>query len=53
MLGGKNMAMDICLLIASVCVLALTLLQIKTEKRIDEIERRINRLIRYKDYKGE
>ena len=29
------MATDICLLIASVCVLALTLLQIKTEKRID------------------
>ena len=47
------MATDICLLIASVCVLVLTLLQIKTEKRIDEIERKINRLIRYKDYKGE
>lgn len=47
------MATDICLLIASVCVLALTLVQIKTAKRIDEIERKINRLIRYRDYRGE
>lgn len=46
------MAMDICLLVASVCVLALTLVQIKTAKRIDEIERKINRLIRYRDYRG-
>ena len=47
------MATDICLLVASVCVLALTLLQIKTARRIDEIERKINKLIRYKDYRGE
>jgi len=31
----------------------LTLVQIKTAKRIDEIERKINRLIRYRDYRGE
>lgn len=42
------MTLNICLLIASVCVLILTITQIMVTERIEEIERKLNRLLRYK-----